>query len=71
MIQIHTVGGVCLLIKSFREVPTASRGWCSADWQTDPGWIPGMEWIEAVTADNRQVMFRVEHIDSIRPEVSE
>ncbi len=68
MILIHTTGGSLHCIKSFREVPTPSRAFCPAEWRTDPGWIPGMEWIEAVTADNRAIMIRVAHIDTIHIE---
>lgn len=65
MIQIHTVGGGCFRVESFREVPTASRAFCPADWWTDPGWIPGMEWIETITDDRRAIIIRVAHIDYI------
>ncbi len=65
MITIHTVGGGCFRVTSFREVPTASQGWCSADWQTDPGWIPGMGWIEMVTDDHRAITMRSDRIDYI------
>ncbi len=71
MITIHTVGGGCFRVTSFREVPTASRAFCSAEWLTDHGWIPGMGWIETITDDDRAIIIQVAHIDYMEWEVKQ
>ncbi len=71
MITIHTVGGGCFRVKHFREAPTASRAFCPAEWHTDSDWIPGMEWIEAVTEDGPVTFIQVAHIEYIQQKVGQ
>ncbi len=69
MIFIQTLGGRTFAVLRFREIPTASQGFCSAEWHTDPGWIPGWRWMEAVTTDGHTVTLAVDRIDYIEEEV--
>lgn len=65
MIDLHTIDGRSFRVKQYREAPTASQGFCTIAWHSDPYWIPGMEWIEAELDNGRRVVLRVEHIVSV------